>query len=98
MQLLFLVAAQAATGAAPERIDLTIPPPCGTARAAGDEIIVCAPGSRPYRINQPAAGQSELPKAEVRIARGVRASAETEQVDVGGFPSNRVVIRLKFSF
>jgi hypothetical protein len=98
LHLLVLVAVQAAASAAPLRIDLTVPPPCGAQRAASDEIVVCANGSSPYRINQQPARQPDLPKAEVQIADGVLASADTEQADVGGFPSNRVVVRLKFKF
>ena len=98
MHLLVLVAIQAAASAAPVRIDLTVPPPCGAQQAAGDEIVVCAKGSNAYRINQPAAPPSQLPKAQAQIAQGVEASADTEQADVGGFPSNRMVVRLKFKF
>ena len=39
-----------------------------------------------------------MPKAQVRLAPGVSASAETDQADVGGFPSNRMLVRLKFKF
>ena len=64
-------------------------------------MIVCAPatdGSSPYRIKQPPSASSEAPKAEVHLGKGARASAETEQVGVGGFPSNRMMVRLKFKF
>jgi hypothetical protein len=98
LHLLVLAAIQSAASAAPVRIVLTVPPPCGAARAASDEIIVCANGSNLYRISQPAARPSEPPKAEVQIAEGVHASADTEQADVGGFPSNRMVVRLKIKF
>ena len=98
MHLLVLVAIQAAASAAPVRIDLTVPPPCGARRATNDEIVVCAKGSNPYRIKQPPAPPSGLPKAQVQIAEGVQASADTEQADVSGFPSNRAVVRLKFKF
>ena len=98
LHLLVLVAIQAAASAAPVRIDLTVPPPCGAQKAASDEIVVCADGSSPYRIKQQPVRQPDLPKAEVQIAEGVQASADTEQADVGGFPSNRVVLRLKIKF
>ena len=89
---------QAAT---PEGAAVPIPPSCEARPAGNDEIVVCAgrrDGSSPYRISQPPARQSELPKAEVQIADGVSAGAETEQADVGGFPSNRVMVRLKIKF
>jgi hypothetical protein len=34
----------------------------------------------------------------VQIAPGVSAAAETEQADVGGFPSNRFLVRFKIKF
>ena len=101
MPLLFLALAQAASSAPLERTAVTVPPPCEAERSVDGEIVVCAPrqeGLSPYRINPLPARQSGLPKAEVRLAKGVIASAETEQAMVGGFPSNRAVIRLKFKF
>jgi hypothetical protein len=68
---------------------------------ANDEIVVCArrpAGPHPYRINQPPAAQSSPSKAEVQIAAGVTATAVTEQADVGGFPSNRFLVRFKIKF
>ena len=85
--------------APPERIDLTIPQPC-RAESAG-EVVVCANrnGESPYRLKQPAEqAKKGLPKAEKQIAEGVSVAAETEAVDVGGFPSNRAMIRLKIKF
>jgi hypothetical protein len=66
-----------------------------------DEIVVCAPREKkrsPYRINVPRGQQKGLGKAEVTLGNGVRASAETESVDVGGFPSKRALIRIKVGF
>jgi hypothetical protein len=34
----------------------------------------------------------------VKIADGVSAGAETESVEVGGFPSNRLMLRFKMKF
>ena len=39
-----------------------------------------------------------LPDAQVKIAGGVSAGAETESVDVGGFSSNRLMLRFKMKF
>ncbi len=101
LPLLFLLMSQAISPAPPERISLTVPAPCEAERSVNDEIVVCVrrpDGVSPYRINQSAGPQPQVPKAEVQLANGVSASAETEQADVGGFPSNRVMVRLKFKF
>jgi hypothetical protein len=101
MSLLVVALAQAVTSAPPEKIDLTLPRPCETQKSNNDEIVVCArrgDGFSPYRINQPLPSQSETPKAELQLADGVKAAAETESADVGGFPSNRVMVRLKIKF
>ena len=101
LHLLILLLAQAATSAAPEEVAATVPPPCEAQRPAKDEIVVCAgrqDGSSPYRINQPPAREPRLPKAEVQIAQGVSAGAETEQAVIGGFPFNRMMVRLKIKF
>jgi hypothetical protein len=37
-------------------------------------------------------------KNEVSIANGVAVSAETENADVGGLASNRIMLRLKVKF
>ena len=54
--------------------------------------------SSPYRINQAVPRQLEPPKAELQLADGLTAAAETENVDVGGFPSNRLMVRFKIKF
>lgn len=101
MSLLLIALAQAVTSTPPEKIDLTAPQPCETQKSKDDEIVVCArrnDGSSPYRINQPMPRKSEPAKAELQLADGVDAAAETENADVGGFPSNRVMVRLKIKF
>ena len=101
LALLFLVLAQAASSAPLEPTALAVAPPCEAQRSVDGEIVVCAPrpeGLSPYRITQLPARQAGIPKAQVRLAKGVIASAETEQAMVGGFPSNRAVIRIKFKF
>jgi len=93
--------AQAVTSAPPKKIDLTIPQPCRAQKPSDDEIVVCARRDgelSPYRIGQPPSRRSDVPKAELQLADGVAASAETESADVGGFPSNRVMVRLKIKF
>lgn len=100
--MLFLIAiAQAAPSAPSEKIDLTIARPCATQDATNDDVIVCGrrhDSSTRYRIPPPTPYQSTLPKAELQLGNGTIVSAETEQVDIGGTPSNRAMIRLKFKF
>lgn len=100
MTLLLAAVLQAASPGPPERIDLTVPQPCRPSEAEG-EVVVCAnrSGESPYRLNQPVQKAREgLPDAEVQVAEGVSVGAETESADVGGFPSNRAMLRLKIKF
>jgi hypothetical protein len=101
MMLLSLALAQIASAPVRETIDLTIPQPCRAEQQSSGEVVVCAnrKGESPYRLKQPVETRKEgLPKAEAQIAEGVTLSGETEGVDVGGFPSNRAMIRLKLKF
>ena len=99
--LLFIAMAQAASSPPRGRIDLTIPKTCETRGSAKDDVIVCGrrrDDSTRYRIPPSTPTQSDLPKAELILGNGTRLSAETEQVDIGGMPSNRAMIRLRFKF
>ena len=101
MTLLLLLAAQAVASVPAEQMVPAAAPRCRARASANDEIVVCArrpDGPSPYRINQPPAAEAGLPKAQVQIARGVSAAAETEQADVGGWPSNRLLVRFKIKF
>lgn len=100
MPLLFAIMLQAATAGPPEKIDLTIRQQCQAPGPTGDEIVVCADrgGPGPYRIIQTPPRRPGLPKAETQIAHGVKLAGETEKVAVGGFPSERFMLRLKMKF
>lgn len=76
------------------------PTPCED--STDGTIVVCGEADDPelYRYDPaletpPVDG---MDKAEVELAEGVSATAETEQVAVGGFPSNRVMARVKIRF
>ena len=102
MSLLLAAVLQAAGASPPERVDLTIPQSCAAQRPETDEVVVCAHrnGESPYRLTDvpaPAEGEA-LPKAEVQVAEGVSVGAEMEKADVGGFDSNRAMVRLKVKF
>ena len=63
----------------------------------GDDVVVCGRSSDADRIG-PIPDYSRpftLPKASTDILGVGTLSAETEQGGVGGFPSNRAMIRLK---
>lgn len=99
--LLLIAMVQAAPSAPSGRIDLAITKACATQGASDDDIIVCGrrrDASNRYRIPPPTPYESALPKAEVQIGKNTTLSAETEQVDILGTPSNRVMIRLKIGF
>ena len=91
---------QAISASPPERIDLTIPQPCRPEAASSDEVVVCANrnGESPYRLQEPPPRPKEVPKAELSVAEGVSVAGETEQADVGGMRSNRVMLRFKVKF
>ena len=40
----------------------------------------------------------DLKKAELQVADGVKAAAETEGADMGEFGSSRLMVRLKIKF
>ena len=64
-----------------------------------NEITVCGNSEQPYRLKQPMTETTEpgLPRAEMS-ALGGRVAVETEQAGVGGFPSNRAMVRMKWKF
>ena len=99
--VLLLIALTQTAAAAPQgRIDLTITKPCATPESTNDEVIVCGrrDHSSRFRLPPPTRYEPDLPKAELLLGNGTSLSAETEQVDIGGTPSNRAMIRLKFKF
>ena len=102
MSLLLAAMLQVVSASPPERVDLTIPQPCQPAKSGEGEVVVCASrdGESPYRLRDAPtpATQQALPDAQVQIADGVNAGAETESADVGGFVSNRAMLRLKIKF
>ena len=68
---------------------------CPSDDGSGD-VVVCGRSSDAYRIGAIPDGPKPmtLPKARTEIAGVGTVSAEAEQVDVGGMPSKRAMIRL----
>lgn len=94
-----VVGLQAVAG--PPALDLKAfraPRPCRPP-APGEDIVVCARTGDEFRLKPlpPKTSEAALPKAEVGVG-SAKVSAETEQGSVGGFPSNRAMIRLKMPF
>lgn len=98
--LLLLVASQAMAVSPTEIIDIKVPQPCEAQAAPEGEVVVCANknGDSPYRLRDVPPEPKRTGKAEIAIAEGVSAGAEVEEVNVGGFPSSRAMIRLKVKF
>jgi len=101
MSLFLILLAQAAgpDNAAP--IDLSERQPCQAERSSADEIVVCGTKNEPspYRIKQPLdPSKRGLPKAIMKIGDGVNVAAEAEGAEVGGVPSNRLMVGLKIKF
>lgn len=95
--MLLLLAAQASQAQPPEPINLLAPPPtCGSDTGNAD-VTVCGRRDKDrYRIRPQYRTPPDegLGRAETRIGN-VGVSAVTEQGDVGGIPTNRVMIRIK---
>jgi hypothetical protein len=91
---------QVADPAPSVKIDLTSSETCPTGLTAPSEVVVCGrrDGSSRYRLKDLPPPGSDRPRAETQLSRGLRASAETENADVFGRPSNRLMVRLKFKF
>jgi hypothetical protein len=98
---LFLVALMQVADPAPStKIDLTPSEACQKGVAEANEVVVCGrrgDGTSPYRIKEPTPPPDRV-RAEAQLSDVVSAAAETENVDVGGRPSNRLMVRLKIKF
>ena len=73
---------------------------CRAATPREDEVVVCGrrEGQSPYRIGPQVPTAPELPDARFNISDGVEAKLTAEQGEIGGIPTNRAMITLKFKF
>ncbi|QYU70796.1 hypothetical protein J4558_12075 [Leptolyngbya sp. 15MV] len=64
------------------------------------EIVVCATDQDEFRYKREfdVEARPAIPDARISLGDGKTLSAETEQVGVGGFPSNRIMLRLRVGF
>lgn len=100
LPLLFLV--QSASGASaddPNAIDLTIRD-CRTSPDRPEEIVVCArrDNENRYRIGPQTEVSADLPKAAIKLGDSAALTAEAEQGELGGRPTNRALLKLKIKF
>lgn len=106
MLLLGLLIAQPVSDNPATIIDLTVRNECPAPSRGSDEIVICAPGEGDpdrFRLPQSLRGDPDaevrpLPKAEISLSENAVASAEAEQVEIGGAPSRRAVVRVKIGF
>jgi hypothetical protein len=73
--------------------------PCkpGADLVSGD-IVVCGKPSRTYRIGPVEPPGPAIPPAAVKLSDNVAAKIGVEQQDIGGFPSNRVMLSFEIRF
>ncbi|WBO24149.1 hypothetical protein [Sphingomonas abietis] len=101
--LLLQAAATIAPAPPPEPDDRLLhpappPPHCATST---NEIVVCAKDQNSYRLQQSGPqfdSSGALPKAEWKIFGDVKAGVGTSQRNVGGYPSNAVMAKIKIPF
>jgi hypothetical protein len=95
---LSLILALALVAPLPDRVALTADQAC-TTPAAGSDVVVCGTrDSDRYRIEPEPSRSPTGRKAAIDLSERVRAAAETEKGEVGGRPSNRIMLRLKIKF
>ncbi|WP_294191599.1 hypothetical protein [uncultured Sphingomonas sp.] len=78
-----------------------LPRECPKAEPGDTSIVVCARSQEEFRLRvtpeRYSTDPQALPKAAIKIGDNT-VSADTEQGSVGGFTSNRVMLRLKRPF
>lgn len=88
-------------GGEPTRIDL-LPKPAVTPRCpqlSANEIVVCAPDQEEFRLRPlPKIHQGTASAAQVGVGKGATAGIAAEAAGVGGWVSNRIMVRYKLKF
>ncbi len=78
-----------------------LPRECPKPQEGDTTVVVCGRGQEEFRLrNVPERYSSDpqaLPRAQTTIGDNT-VGADTEQGNVGGFPSNRIMLRLKRPF
>ena len=78
-----------------------LPRACPTPQPGDTDVVVCGRGQEEFRLRTSPERYSTdpqaLPRAQTTIG-GNTIGAETEQGNVGGIPTNRVMLRLRRPF
>jgi hypothetical protein len=78
-----------------------LPRSCPTPQPGDTDVVVCGRGQEEFRLRTSPERYSTdpqaLPRAQATIG-GNTIGAETEQGNVGGIPTNRVMLRLRRPF
>ena len=84
----------------PARVRITRP--CPAPEEDGGDVVVCGRSANAERYRfRPLPTEAErttLPRARTRVFGNATMSGETEAASVGGFVSNRAMVRLKVPF
>lgn len=100
MWMPLLLLTQSTTIVEPPRVVIDLlPKPCAKTPGQSDEVVVCAQRAveEPYRIGPTTEAPPALPEAKIGIGKATLA-AEAQKGEVGGIPTNRAMITLKFKF
>ena len=68
-------------------------------RASANEIVVCAPDQEAFRVRPlPQTYEGFQPDAEIGVGQNATVGATAEAAGVGGWQSNRIMVRFKLKF
>lgn len=96
MPAVLILAFQAIAGPpAPMPARARVERPCPADDGSGDVVVCGRPDQERFRLRPLPAEGPALPKAELGLFGRAKVAAETEQGNVGGYPSNRIMFRLK---
>lgn len=102
MLTVLLLSLQSAAGPpAPGPEKLRAARPCRPEGGEAGDVVVCGRrNDEEFRLKPlPEHHRDDtVPRAEIGLPGGVRLATETEAAGVGGFQSNRVMLRLKLPF
>lgn len=100
MHAALLLALQVAGPPAPAPEKLRAARPCPTDAAETGDVVVCGrPDQEQFRLRPlPDCAEPAMPRAETGVLGHLKAAADVEQGNVGGLPSNRIMLRLKLPF
>lgn len=99
VELLFTIQVAGPAFSTPEKLRSTRQ--CRSDPDSSDDVVVCGRVDQEQFRLRPLPDLYEKPglsRAETSLLGDVKIAAETEQANVGGIPSNRIMLRLKLPF